>query len=89
MFIIYNLISLLFNVDAFWMMCLKKRNLIVNNKKKKTILSQINVILQFFYLPGVNFALPPLGLARIVLQPTHNTTVCAWLNTVVILTQSK
>ena len=35
--------------------------------------------------PSVSLAFPPVGWHRTVEQPTHSTTVCAWLNTVVIL----
>jgi hypothetical protein len=37
------------------------------------------------YLPSVSLAFPPVGWQRTVEQPTHKTTVCAWLKTVVIL----
>ena len=36
-------------------------------------------------LPSVSLALPPVGWHKTVEQLTHKTTVCAWLNTVVIL----
>lgn len=36
-------------------------------------------------IPSVRRAFPPVGWQRTVEQPTHNTTVWAWLNTVVIL----
>ncbi len=36
-------------------------------------------------IPSVNLALPPVGWHSTVEHPTHSTTVCAWLNTVVIL----
>ena len=35
--------------------------------------------------PSVSLAFPPVGWQRTVEQPTHKTTVCAWLKTVVIL----
>jgi len=35
----------------------------------------------------VTRASPPVGWHKTILQPTHKTTVCAWLNTVVIFTQ--
>lgn len=38
-----------------------------------------------WYWPSVRRALPPVGWHRTVEQPTHRTTVWAWLNTVVIL----
>lgn len=36
-------------------------------------------------LPSVSLAFPPFGWHNTVEHPTHRTTVCAWLNTVVIL----
>ena len=39
------------------------------------------------FLPVVTRARPPVGWQRTMLQPTQRTTVCAWLNTVVIFTQ--
>jgi hypothetical protein len=38
-------------------------------------------------LPVVTRAKPPVGWHKTILQPAHNTTVWAWLKTVVILTQ--
>ena len=34
--------------------------------------------------PSVKRALPPVGTHRTVLQLVHTTTVCEWLNTVVL-----
>merc|ERR1712129_220817 len=37
--------------------------------------------------PVVTLARPPVGWHKTMLHPTQRTTVCAWLKTVVILTQ--
>eukprot|EP00795_Rhopilema_esculentum_P010367 gene10367-19068_t len=43
------------------------------------------IVLSSTAKPSVSLALPPVGWQSTVEQLTHNTTVWAWLNTVVIL----
>lgn len=40
-------------------------------------------------IPSVSFALPPVGVQSTVWQLGHSTTVCEWLNTVVLWERGK
>ena len=60
---------------------LNERNIFAMKKFEPLIMS--------FKLPVVTLAKPPVGWHKTILQPAHNTTVWAWLKTVVILTQPR